>query len=250
MSIEQINTEIMKHLSYLKLNSIKDIFDETEIQTINEKGNFNEYFLQLLQHEYECRSNKKISNLRRMSKIPLNKTFDTFDSNRLSQKIKRQVKVLCEGKFIDNNENILIFGNPGSGKSHLLWAICHELISHQKKIINTDCSLLVQELLREKKDYRLEKVLKRYSKYDGVMIDDIGYTQQTREEMEVFFNFLSSKYETGSVFITSNLPFSKWTRIFKDSMTAAAAVDRLIHHSLIIELNLPSYRLEEAKKRK
>ena len=85
-------------------------------------------------------------------------------------------------------------------------------------------------------------------KYDAVLLDDLGYVQHSREEMEVLFTFLAERYERGSVMLTSNLPFSKWETIFKDPMTTAAAIDRLVHHSIIIELNLPSYRLEHSKK--
>ena len=111
----------------------------------------------------------------------------------------------------------------------------------------TPCSLLVQQLLIAKRDLKLPRVLKSLSRYDAIIIDDIGYVQQNREEMEVLFILLAERYERGSLMITSNLPFSKWERIFKDPMTAAAAIDRLVHHSIILELNLPSYRLEHSR---
>ena len=94
----------------------------------------------------------------------------------------------------------------------------------------------------------MSKVLKKLSRYDAVIIDDIGYVQHSRQEMEVLFTFLADRYERGSLMITSNLPFSKWEQIFKDPMTAAAAIDRLVHHSVILELNIESYRMEVAKK--
>jgi DNA replication protein DnaC len=93
-------------------------------------------------------------------------------------------------------------------------------------------------------------VLKKFSKYHALIIDNIGYVQQSREEMEVLFTVLADRYERGSVMLTSNLPFSKWEQIFKDPMTTAAAIDRLVHHSIILELNLPSYRLEQSKNNK
>jgi len=108
----------------------------------------------------------------------------------------------------------------------------------------------VQELLAAKRDLKLEKLIKRLSKFDALIIDDIGYVQQDREEMEVLFTLLAERYERGSVLITSNLPFSKWEKIFKDPMTTAAAIDRLVHHSVILELNITSYRAEQAKKKK
>ena len=144
---------------------------------------------------------------------------------------------------------MLAFGPPGSGKTHLLCALGQELIHQGRRVLFRPCSLLVQELLIAKRDLMLAKVLKRLSRYDVMIIDDIGYVQQSRQEMEVLFTLLAQRYERGSVMITSNLPFSQWERIFKDPMTTAAAIDRLVHHSVILELNLPSYRLEASKQR-
>ena len=106
----------------------------------------------------------------------------------------------------------------------------------------------VQELLLAKRDLRLSKEIKKLAKHDGLIIDEMGYVQQSREEMEVLFTLLAERYERGSVLLTSNLPFSKWEGIFKDPMTTAAAIDRLVHHCVILELNIPSYRMEQAKK--
>ncbi len=100
-----------------------------------------------------------------------------------------------------------------------------------------------------KRDLALPRLLKRLSRYDALIIDDLGYVQQSREEMEVLFTLLAQRYERGSVLLTSNLPFSQWEQIFKNPMTTAAAIDRLVHHSVILELNLPSYRLEQSKNR-
>lgn len=113
----------------------------------------------------------------------------------------------------------------------------------------TTCSLLVQQLLVAKRDLRLPNMIKRMSRFDALIIDDLGYVQQTREEMEVLFTLLAERYERGSVMLTSNLPFSKWEQIFKDAMTTAAAIDRLVHHSIILELNVSSYRLDKAKEK-
>ena len=119
-----------------------------------------------------------------------------------------------------------------------------------RKVLFRTCGLLVQELLVAKRDLKLPRVLKRLAGYEALILDDLGYVQQSREEMEVLFTLLAERYERGSVLLTSNLPFSRWEAIFKDPMTTAAAIDRLVHHSVIIELNLPSYRAEQAKKAK
>ena len=161
-----------------------------------------------------------------------------------------QLNALRDGMFIDRHENVLAFGNPGSGKTHLLCALGQELIHRGHRVLFATCSLLVQELLVAKRELRLARLLKRLSKFRPLIIDDLGYVQQNREEMEVLFTLLADRYERGSVMLTSNLPFSKWEQIFKDPMTTAAAIDRLVHHSIILELNVPSYRLEHSKKTK
>ena len=109
---------------------------------------------------------------------------------------------------------------------------------------------MVQDLLRAKQELRLSRTIQKLAYYEALVIDDLGYVQQSREEMEVLFTLLAERYERGSVLITSNLPFSKWEAIFKDPMTTASAIDRLVHHSVILELNIPSYRMEQAKKKK
>ena len=174
--------------------------------------------------------------------------METFDRSRLPEKVQAQVGTLLEGRFLDRSVNVLAFGNPGSGKTHLLCGIGHELVEQGRRVLFRPCSLLVQELLIAKRELELPKALKRLGRYDAIIIDDIGYVQQSREEMEVLFTLLADRYERGSVMLTSNLPFSKWETIFKDPMTTAAAIDRLVHHSVILELNLPSYRLETSMK--
>ena len=168
----------------------------------------------------------------------------------MKRNIERQFAALLDGEFLRRAENVLVFGNPGGGKTHLLCALGHELVEQGRSVYFTTCVLLVQRLLQAKHDLQLEKELKRFDKYEAVIIDDIGYVQQSREEMEVLFTLLAHRYERGSVLLTSNLVFSEWERIFKDPMTTAAVIDRLVHHSVILELNLPSYRMEAAQKKK
>jgi DNA replication protein DnaC len=174
--------------------------------------------------------------------------MENFDLKRLPSKAARQVKALLDGAFLDRKENVLAFGNPGSGKTHLLSALGQELIRTGRKIGFITCARLVQDLLRAKKELRLSRAIQKLAHYEGLVIDDLGYVQQSREEMEVLFAVLAERYERGSVLISSNLPFSKWEAIFKDPMTTAAAIDRLVHHSVILELNISSYRMEQAKK--
>jgi len=206
--------------------------------------------LELLKQECEVRREKRIERRLRESRLPLEKNLESFDLKRFSKKLLRQIKVLQDGSFLDRKENILAFGNPGSGKTHLLCALGQELIQQDYRVYFSRCSFLVEELLRDKRELKLDRKFKKLAKYDALIIDDIGYVKQDREEMEVLFTLLAQRYERASVMITSNLPFSKWESIFKDPMTTAAAIDRLVHHSVILELNVPSYRMEQARQNK
>lgn len=242
--------QLTEYLRELHLPAIRQCFEEKARQAERETLSYERYLLELAERECQERRENRIARLLHESKLPLEKTLENFDLKRLPQKAARQVKTLLDGTFLDRKENILAFGNPGSGKTHLLSAIGQELIRAGRKVTFTTCVRLVQDLLLAKKELRLSRSLRKLAWYEALVIDDLGYVQQSREEMEVLFTVLAERYERGSVLISSNLPFSKWEAIFKDSMTTAAAIDRLVHHSVILELNVPSYRMEQAKKHK
>lgn len=204
----------------------------------------------ILESEVEHKTSRKIERSLRLSRLPLEKNKETFEFNRLPLTLKRRVDVLLQGDFINRKENVLAFGQPGSGKTHLLCAIAQEQIFNGKTVIFYSCSLLVQELLIAKREFSLPKAIKKIGKFDLLILDDIGYVQQNKDEIEVLFTLLAERYERGSVMITSNLPFSKWEKIFKDPMTTAAAIDRLVHHSVLLELNVSSYRTMKAKEKR
>jgi len=250
VTTNQVTEQLTAQLRELHLPTIRQCYEEEAERARNESLSHERYLLELVSQERSVRRQNRVNRLLRQSKLPLEKSLESFDRKRLPRKVDAHVKVLLEGSFLARAENVLAFGNPGSGKTHLLCAIAQELVHQGHKVLYTPCSHLVQQLLVAKKDLELPKALKKLSKYDALVIDDIGYVQQDREEMEVLFTLLADRYERGSVMITSNLPFSKWERIFKDPMTTAAAIDRLVHHSVILELNLLSYRLEQSKKGK
>jgi DNA replication protein DnaC len=247
---KQHDQQLIELLKELHLPMFREYHQEFAQRALADELGYEEYLYELAQRECEVRRANKIARLVKTSRLPLEKTLQTFELQRLPLGIRRQVKVLSEGRFADRRENILAFGKPGSGKTHLLCGICHELARQGRNIYFATCDLIVQELLRAKQELVLDKMLKRLGRYDVLMIDDFGYVKQNREEMEVLFTLLAHRYERASVLITSNLPFSKWEMIFKDPMTTAAAIDRLVHHSVILELNVSSYRAEQAQKRK
>jgi DNA replication protein DnaC len=241
----------MDQLRSLHLPAFREGFEEVARQALQETLSYEQFLLELTNRECDSRRTRRIERMLRDSCLPLEKSWSSFEQKRLTVKLTRQFRTLLEGGFLDRRENVLAFGNSGSGKTHLLCALGQELIRQQERSVYfSPCCLLVQELLVGKRDLKLSRVLKRLSKFEVVIIDDIGYVQQSRDEMEVLFTLLAERYERGSVMLTSNLPFSKWEAIFKDPLTTAAAIDRLVHHSVILEVNLPSYRLESAKQSK
>jgi len=246
----QMHKQLIELLKELHLPMFREYYAQFAQKAISNEFSYEDYLYELAQRECQVRRDNKIARLVKASRLPLEKTLQTFDLKRLPLKLRRQLDVLLDGTFVGRRENILAFGKPGSGKTHLLCAICHELTRQGKRVCFVTCDLMVQELLRAKQELKLDKWLKKLAQYDALMIDDFGYVKQNREEMEVLFTLLAHRYERGSVLITSNLPFSKWEQIFKDPMTTAAAIDRLVHHSVILELNVPSFRAEEAQKRK
>jgi DNA replication protein DnaC len=245
-----LTTCMTECLKELHLPTVRECYREQADCARRESLTYEQYVLDLMEREREVRRQNRIARLLRQSKLPLEKTIEAFDRKRMPRNVNAHVDVLLDGSFLDRTENVLAFGNAGSGKTHLLCAIGQELIHQDRRVLFTPCNLLVQELLIAKRELTLARQLKRLRKYDALLIDDIGYVQHDRQEMEVLFTLLADRYERASVMITSNLPFSQWERIFKDPMTTAAAIDRLVHHSVILELNLPSYRLEQSKKRR
>ena len=247
MIASDLHTRLTGRLKELHLPAFRECYQEEADLARRESLSYEQYLLELVEKECETRADKRTARYLRESKLPLEKNIDVFDRKRLPLKVSAVVDHLLDGSFLDRSENVLAFGNPGSGKTHLLCAIGQELIRRDRRVLFAPCNLLVQELLLAKKELKLAKLLKKLSRYDALIIDDIGYVQQSRQEMEVLFTLLADRYERGTVMLTSNLPFSKWEQIFKDPMTTAAAIDRLVHHSIILELNLPSYRLEQSK---
>lgn len=237
------------YLKELYLTTALKRYEDLAQEGAKESLTHEEYLLSVVEEESQARRTKRIDRWLNDSHIPREKDIGTFEMARLSSGLKQQVSSILQGGFLDHHENVLIFGNPGSGKTHLVCAIGQELIRRDKRVYFTTCAMLLQELLAAKRDLKLPKLFRRLNRYHAIIIDDIGYVQQDKDEMGALFTLLADRYERGSVMITSNLPFSKWERIFKDPVMTAAAIDRMVHHSIILELNMPSYRIASAKRK-
>lgn len=243
-----LKPQLTRSLKQLHLPAFAEHHGAQAAVAANEGWTYDQFLLSLSELELQQREQRKVERLLQASKLPREKTLEQFERARLKRPVERQFAALLDGSFLQRRENVLVFGNPGSGKTHLLCALGHELVRLGLAVSFVSCVLLVQRLLLAKSELWLEKELRRLDRFEALIIDDIGYVQQSREEMEVLFTLLAHRYEHRSVLITSNLVFSQWEQIFKDPMTTAAAIDRLVHHSAILELNVPSYRMAQAQK--
>ena len=207
------------------------------------------YLDELAMIEASERQERRMARLLRASKLPRDKTLSTLDMQRFAGTVRTQFNRLKNGEFLEGATNICIFGNPGTGKTHMIAALGHELVGQGHSVLFTSVASLVERLLEAKRDLRMARELRHLDKIDCLALDDIGYVQHDRAEMEMLFALLAERYERKSVMVTSNLVFSKWDQIFKDPMTTAAAIDRVVHHSVILELDVPSYRARAAKRR-
>lgn len=206
-----------------------------------------ETLLEVFEMEAEDRRVRRVERLRRASGLPPGKTFDTLDMKRLPRKLAQTLRELATGEFVERAENVLAFGLPGVGKSHAACAIGNALVSSGCSVLCKPTFSLVQDLLAAKRDLQLPRALRKLDLFDVLVIDDIGYVKQDAEEIEVLFTLLAERYERRSMIITSNLVFSQWDQIFKNPMTTAAAIDRVVHHAIILEFNVSSYRTEQAR---
>ncbi len=198
--------------------------------------------LEVLRAEAEARRSRRVERLRKASKLPVGKTVSTLDTTVWPPALQQSFQQLCSGQFLERSANVLAFGLPGTGKTHASCALGHRLVEAGHAVLFTPAYQLVQQLLAARRDLELPRALRKLDRFELIILDDIGYIRQRPDEVEVLFTLMAERYERRSLLITSNLVFSQWDQIFQNPMTTAAAVDRLVHHSVILEFDVPSYR--------
>src|SRR6266487_671051 len=240
-------TELRLMLRSLRMPAIAAQFEDLALKAAKANLTHEAFLYELVRAECIQREEHRITRLLRLSGLPPDKTFRTLQLDKFPPLIREQLERLRSGVFLEDAVNLVAAGKPGVGKSHALAAIGNELVLLGHPVLWTPTATLVQELLAAKRDLRLPHALAKLDRYDCVFLDDIGYVQHNRDEMEVLFTFLAERYERRSVAISTNLVFSDWNRIFKDPMTTLAAIDRVVHHSVILDLmGMDSYRAREA----
>jgi len=237
-------------LKAFRLPTMAAIYEPVVQQAEQQSWGYRKFLQHLCEAEAQDRAERKLQRLLKQSGLPAGKTLGNLEEAKLPAKVRRVLPGLLDGGFVSRAENVIALGLPGRGKSHFLAALGRELIlRHQYAVLFTPTFKLVQQLLTAKRELRLESLLRQFDGFDAIILDDLGYVQQDREEMEVLFTFLAERYERRSVLLSSNLVFSKWDQIFKDPMTTMAAIDRLVHHALILEFNGESMRMPHDKEK-
>lgn len=240
--------ELTRLLRSLNLTSMAAGVEDTALRAAKEGLTHEGFLLELVRSEYAAKCARRIERLLKQSELLPGKTFRSLDLGRFNAATRMQVDRLRSGAFLEEAINVVAVGRPGSGKSHLACAIGHALIDQGKSVLFTSTGNLVQRLLASKRDLRLPHDFAKLDRFDCLILDDIGYVQHDRDEMEVLFTLLAERYERKSIVITTNLVFSEWNRIFKDPMTTMAAIDRVVHHSVVLDLMaVDSYRAEVAE---
>ena len=236
-------------LTDLRLPTIKRLAGDLCAQSDTEGWPAHRLLEALLEHEINEREARRIDRHRAESALSPDKRLSGFDFAAVPSVSKAQVSALAQGtEWIDRGANVLLFGPPGVGKSHLVSALGHALIEAGRRVLFTRCSDLVQRLQAARRDLRLPQELAKLDRFDLLILDDLSYVRRDQAETSVLFELISERYERRSLAITANTPFSQWGEVFVEPAMTLAAVDRLVHHSTILEMNVESYRRRSAHK--
>lgn len=247
MSISVDVAKLPLLLTELRLPTIKQFWEEFAERADKEGWPASRFLATLAELELAERERRRIQRHLVEARLPAGKTLDTFDFSAVPMVSKAHIMALAAGDgWLNQGKNLLFFGPPGGGKSHLSAALGHTLIDNGFRVLFTRTTDLVQRLQTARQDLALASAIDKLDKYDLLILDDLSYVEKSQAETSVLFELIAARYERRSLLITANQPFGQWDRIFPDKAMTIAAIDRLVHHATIFELNVESYRRRTA----
>ena len=248
-TVDEARLSIM--LNDLRLPTIKILWPQFAEQADREGWPAARFLAAIAEHELAERAHRRIARHLAEAHLPPGKTMDSFDFDAVPMISKAQVMAMAAGdSWLAKGANVLMFGPPGGGKSHLAAAIGLTLIENGWRVLFTRTTDLVQKLQVARRELQLEAAIAKLDKFDLMILDDLAYVTKDQAETSVLFELISARYERRSIMITANQPFGEWNKVFPDPAMTLAAVDRLVHHATIFEMNVESYRRRTAMEAK
>lgn len=244
----ELNTNIKKLCEELKLTTILEHYNEVSLTAAKESWNYSQYLEELLNREFDNRMDRSKYTLTKLAGFPAIKTIEQFDYTFTIGVNRKQIEELALLVFVKKHENIIFLGQPGVGKTHLAIALGYKAVLHRYKVRFTSITELISDANKAKREKRYEVFLKNIATPSVLIIDEIGYFNMSKEDANHFFQIISARYEKSSTILTSNLIFSQWAQVFGgDKIVTTAILDRILHHSYVINIQGESYRLKEKK---
>ena len=242
--------ELRANLKALKLSTMARNLEALFRQARESGIDYEEFLIELTTAELQARGESRLARRIREAKFPLLKPMETFDLNAVPELDIRLFRDLAGSGYIHEKRNVIFLGRSGAGKTHMATALGLEACGNNLRTRFVTCYGLVNELIEARQERTLQRLLQRYSRYDLLILDELGYIPFSKEGSELLFQVLAERHEKGSVMITTNLGFADWTQVFGDPVMTGALLDRLTHKAHIINCNWDSYRLKQSLKEK
>lgn len=243
--MNEIHKNIQSYLKSLKLSGIAPVYEELSLKATKSKLQYEEYLLLLLEEEIKRKQDGSVKSKIISAKFPFVKTIEEFDFSFQPDFKEKEVIRLSGLEFIENKENVIFLGPPGVGKTHLAIGLGIKACMQKYRVIFISASKLLEDLLISSKNGTLVNKLLMYSRFNLLIVDELGYMPIVKEQANLLFQLISMRYEKGSVILTSNYNFDEWSKVFDDNIVASAIIDRLVHHSSLFYINGSSYRIKD-----